>query len=228
MLVLYSEGWERKVWVWVYISEVHRLILLSPLDTTNLQFAPDPCPIIRPEFQFKLKQEHCMQYQCTYVRGPSFSLKYLVKKGHNSKNIAFRVMPFALQLHLVMISKYSKFGVDSFKIIWVMGYIKVFARRQRLWRHHNDHVITIVQLFLRDRQAKNISRKIVCMKIIDLFQVIWTILMRTRTVLSRLQTCIHDKLQVIGLYQILWSSFLCYAFGIAGNKFHKIWYMTNN
>ena len=44
--------------------------------------------------------------------GSLFYLKFLVKKGHNSKNIAFRVKPLALQLCLVM-SKYSKFGVDN-------------------------------------------------------------------------------------------------------------------
>ena len=47
-------------------------------------------------------------------QGPSFYLQFLVKKGHNSTNIAFRVMPLPLQLHLVMMSKYTKFGVDTF------------------------------------------------------------------------------------------------------------------
>ena len=41
-------------------------------------------------------------------------LKILVKKVCNSKTKAFRVMPLVSQLHLVMISKYSKFGVDNF------------------------------------------------------------------------------------------------------------------
>ena len=45
---------------------------------------------------------------------PSFYLKSLVKKGHNSKNTAFRVMLLVLQLHLVIMSKYSKFGVDQY------------------------------------------------------------------------------------------------------------------
>ena len=36
-------------------------------------------------------------------------------------------MPFASQLHLVMMSKYSKFDGDIFNTFWVMGYIKVFA-----------------------------------------------------------------------------------------------------
>ena len=43
----------------------------------------------------------CMQYAHDCPR-PSFYLKYLVKKGCKSSNIAFRVMPHALQLHLVM------------------------------------------------------------------------------------------------------------------------------
>ena len=46
-------------------------------------------------------------------RGPSFYLKIKLKKGHNSKSTAFRVMPCVPQLHLVMISKHSKFGVDT-------------------------------------------------------------------------------------------------------------------
>ena len=42
-----------------------------------------------------------------------YQQKILVEKGHNSKAtcIAFRVMPLVLQLHLVMMSKYSKFSV---------------------------------------------------------------------------------------------------------------------
>ena len=46
-------------------------------------------------------------------------------------------MPLVLQLHLVMISKYSKSGVDNFNTFWVMGYFKVFAQWQ--WRRSNDH-----------------------------------------------------------------------------------------
>ena len=37
----------------------------------------------------------------------------VLKKGHNSKNIAFKVIPLALQLHLAIMSKYSKFDVDT-------------------------------------------------------------------------------------------------------------------
>ena len=33
-------------------------------------------------------------------------------------------MPLALQLHLVMMSKYSKFGVDAFNTFWVMSKFK--------------------------------------------------------------------------------------------------------
>ena len=35
-------------------------------------------------------------------------------------------MRLVLQLHLVMMSKYSKLGIDTFNTFWVMGYIKVF------------------------------------------------------------------------------------------------------
>ena len=40
-------------------------------------------------------------------------------------------MPFVLQMHLVMMSKYSKFGVDIFNSFWVEGYITVFAWRRQ-------------------------------------------------------------------------------------------------
>ena len=76
-------------------------------------------------------------------RGAIILLKIYVKKGHNSKTTALRVMPLVLQLHLVMMSKYSKFGVDTLSTFWVMGYIKVFARR-RLWQRRqrsSDHNI---------------------------------------------------------------------------------------
>ena len=77
---------------------------------------------------------------------PSFYLKCLVKKGHNSKNIVYWVMPLVFQLHLVMMSRYSKFGVNTFNTFWVMG-IKDFA-----WRRHLG--ITIVWIFLWNRQDK--------------------------------------------------------------------------
>ena len=43
-----------------------------------------------------------------------------VKKpnGYNSKTITFLVMPFVLQLHHVMMMKYTKFGVDAFNTFW--------------------------------------------------------------------------------------------------------------
>ena len=41
-------------------------------------------------------------------------LKFLVKKGHNSITIALRVMSLVLLLQLVKMSKYSRFGVDTF------------------------------------------------------------------------------------------------------------------
>ena len=38
-----------------------------------------------------------------------------VKKGLNSKNLAYKIMPLVLQFQLVMTSKCSKFQVDIFK-----------------------------------------------------------------------------------------------------------------
>ena len=48
-------------------------------------------------------------------------------------------MPLVLQLHLVMINKYSKFGVDTLNTFWVMGYINVFVRRGQRRRWSSDH-----------------------------------------------------------------------------------------
>ena len=73
--------------------------------------------------QPKTKQEHHIQYECCSVRGH----QDLVKKGNNSKTIAFRIMPLVLQLHLVMMSKYSQFDVETIYTFLVMGYIKVFC-----------------------------------------------------------------------------------------------------
>ena len=61
------------------------------------------------------KQKHLMWYQYLSVRG--HHSKFLVKNGHNSKILAFRVMPLVLQLCLVKMSKYSKFGVDTFNTL---------------------------------------------------------------------------------------------------------------
>ena len=47
------------------------------------------------------------------------------------------------QLHLVMMSKYSKFGVDIFNTSLVMAYIKVFAPR----RLSSDHSKNELQQF---------------------------------------------------------------------------------
>ena len=96
-----------------------------------------------------LKHEHNMQYQQVYQQ-PSFYLNILVKKGHNSKTIAFRAMSLVLQLHHVMMSKYSKFGVDIFTTFWVMCYIKVFANVEDNVDDMDDLAITIAQLFLRN------------------------------------------------------------------------------
>ena len=39
---------------------------------------------------------------------------FLVKKGHNSKNTTFIIRPLVWQLHLAMMSKFSKIGVYTF------------------------------------------------------------------------------------------------------------------
>ena len=64
-------------------------------------------------------------------------------------------MPLFLPLHIVMMSKHSKFGTLS--TFWVMGYIKVFAWWQRRqWWRSSDHNSW---LFLWNRQAKNITSR---------------------------------------------------------------------
>ena len=89
----------------------------------------------------------------THLSGGHHSTKkFKLKKGHNSKNIPFRVTSLDLQLHLVMIRKYSKFGVDTFNIFLVMGYIKVFAQQlwQRRWSSdHNSLTISLKQTKLK-------------------------------------------------------------------------------
>ena len=74
-------------------------------------------------------------------QGSSF-LNFLGKKGHNSKIITFGVMLPVLQLHLVMISKYSKFG-DTFNTFSLMGYLD---------DNDDDLAITIANFF-----AKNLN-----------------------------------------------------------------------
>ena len=90
-----------------------------------------------------------MWYQCLSV---SFYLKFLLKNGHYSKIIAFRVMPLVLQLHLVMMSRYSKFGVDTFSTFRVMGYIKFLHNDDN---DDDDLVITLAKPLLLNRQVKN-------------------------------------------------------------------------
>ena len=63
----------------------------------------------------------------TNLSGAIIYLKVFVKKGHYSKNIANRVMSIVMQMHVVMMSKYSKFGVHTFNTFWVMGFIKIFV-----------------------------------------------------------------------------------------------------
>ena len=59
--------------------------------------------------------KYCMPFQCSVCQGPS---------------------SFVLQLHFVMMSKNSKFGVHTFNTFWIMSYIKVFAWR---WQQSSDH-----------------------------------------------------------------------------------------
>ena len=77
-------------------------------------------------------------------KGPSLYLKSLVKKRHNSKNIALRIKHLVLQLHLVMMSRHSKFGVDILNIFELWATLKFLQDED----NNNDLVITIAQLFL--------------------------------------------------------------------------------
>ena len=64
-------------------------------------------------------------------------------------------MPLALQLHLVMISKCSKFGVDTCYTFWVIGFIKFLHDNDENNENNNeDLTITVVRLFLRNRRDK--------------------------------------------------------------------------
>ena len=91
-----------------------------------------------------------MRYKSSSVTGYHSTYYYYVKKGHNSKNIAFRVMSLVLQLHLVMMGKCYKFGDDTFNTFSVMDYIIVFAqrqwRRQRRRRSSSDYNSSIDEL----------------------------------------------------------------------------------
>ena len=69
-------------------------------------------------------------------------------------------MPLVLQLHLAMMSKYSKFGDDTCNTFWVMVYIKVLHDDNDTNDDNDDNnddylAITIAWFFLRNRQAKN-------------------------------------------------------------------------
>ena len=72
-----------------------------------------------------------MRSQRSSARGHHFSLKvFWLKGGHNSRNIAFRLMPLVLQLHLAMMNKYSKFGIDTFNTFKIWATLKFL--------HNND------------------------------------------------------------------------------------------
>ena len=91
---------------------------------------------------YKEKRAHKQNKSATYGTNARLSGDITLLKTfslHNSINIDFRVMPLVLQLHLVIMSKYSKFSVETFNTFWVMGYIKVFARRRRWQRRSSDH-----------------------------------------------------------------------------------------
>ena len=61
-------------------------------------------------------------------------------------------MPFALHLHLVMMSKYSKFGVDLLLEKWAT--LKFLHDNND--NDDNDLAITITLDFLRNRRAKKL------------------------------------------------------------------------
>ena len=116
-------------------SLLHILVYLTVFSATKSHLNSPPI------------QKHCMLYQHSSVTTGAI-IRYLVKKGNNSRNIA----KFVLYLQLVMMSKYSKFcvdtfytfwvmGHDTFYTFWVMGHIKAFARWQQWWwqRRSSDH-----------------------------------------------------------------------------------------
>ena len=100
-----------------------------------------------------IKQRMSHAVPMLICHSPSLYLKFLVKKGHYSKTIAFRVilLPIVLQLQLVMMSKYSMLSADTFKTFWVMSYIKFLHDGN----NEDDLAITIAWLFLQNIQAKN-------------------------------------------------------------------------
>ena len=64
-------------------------------------------------------------------------------------------MPLALQLHLVMTIKYSKFGVDTFNTFWIVATLKILQDEDHNDDDNNDDLaIKMAQLFLPNRRAK--------------------------------------------------------------------------
>ena len=63
----------------------------------------------------------------------------------------------ALQLYLVMMSKYSKFGVDTFHTLWVKAALKVLYDADDDDNDDDDDNLAIIvaKLFLRSRRANN-------------------------------------------------------------------------
>ena len=59
------------------------------------------------------------------------------KKRHNSKNISYRIMSIALQLLLVMMSKYSKFHVDIFDSFQMIILNKQLRQNFKVNKGHN-------------------------------------------------------------------------------------------
>ena len=65
-------------------------------------------------------------------------------------------MSLALQLHLVMMNKYSKFGLDIFYTFWVtLKFLHDDDGKNVEDDNDNELTITIARLFLRNRQANN-------------------------------------------------------------------------
>ena len=63
----------------------------------------------------------------------------------------------------VKVSKYSKFGVDTFNTFKVLGFIKVFALRRQLSSDHNSST------FLRNIQAKSSNNFKICQNVATVF-----------------------------------------------------------
>ena len=68
-------------------------------------------------------------------------------------------MPLVLQLHLIMMSKYSEFGVDIFNMFFhLWATLKILQdydnNNYDSDNNDNDLAITIAQFFLQNRQVK--------------------------------------------------------------------------